>query len=217
MTLELLFERLTERLKGLLPGLMAQLQMVPDPRPGDKTYREVEDSCLKAGVLLLLYHRGGLPHLVLTRRTEQVLHHRAQISLPGGRIEPGESRSQAALRETKEELGISLENIRLLGELTPLYVPPSNYCIYPVVAAAADAPDFSPHPEEVAEIIEVPLGHLLDTRNTVRETWLIRGEPVVVPYYSYKEYKIWGATAMILAEFLDLVKIIWCRVPIPGT
>lgn len=197
---------LEKALKGPKPGLRAQIKMVTNPRPGNKTYREVEDSCIKAGVLVLLYPWKNQLHLVLTRRPSHMGLHQAQISFPGGRQEDRESFGQAALREAHEELGIPVESIRILGELTPLYIPPTNYCIYPVVAATEKRPDFQPSEEEVAEVIEVPLDHLLNPQCIRREVWTVRGLKAEVPFYLFHEHKIWGATAMVLAELLDLMK-----------
>ena len=203
--LEAGLQLLEQRLREEKPGLDAQLKMVPDHRRHDKTYREVQGTCLRAAVLVLIYPREGGAHLVLTRRTSSVLHHQAQISFPGGQMDELETPVDTALREGEEELAIKPAEVRVLGELTPLYIPPSNYCIYPVVAAAENRPDFRPSPHEVAEVIEVPLGHLLDSRNIKREKWPLRGLDVVVPYYYFLGHKIWGATAMVLAELLDLV------------
>lgn len=197
---------LEKALKGSKPGLAAQLSMVTDPRPGNKVYYEVEDTSIKAGVLVLLYPWRDRLHLVLTRRTDQVDHHQAQISFPGGRQEEGESFEQTALREAHEELEIPLGSIRILGKLTPLYIPPSNYCIYPVVAMTDVRPDFRPSELEVAEVIEVPLDHLLDPRSVRREIWNIDSVEAEVPFYSFTEHKIWGATAMVLAELIEMIK-----------
>lgn len=197
---------LVKELKGSKPGLKAQLKMTTNPRPGHKVYSEVEDTSIKAGVLVLLYPWMSRLHLVLTRRTEELGHHQAQISFPGGRQEKGESSEQTALRESCEELDMPLSSIRILGKLTPLYIPPSNYCIYPVVALTDQRPDFRPSKHEVAEVIEIPLDHLLDSQNVRREVWTLRGAEVDVPFYFYKGHKIWGATAMALAELIDLLK-----------
>jgi len=200
------FRFLENELKGPKPGLTAQLMMMTNPRPGHKVIHEVEDSCIKAGVLVLLYPWRNRLHLVLTRRTARVDLHQAQISFPGGRQEQGESFKQTALREAHEELKITSGSIRVLGELTPLYIPPSNYCIYPVVAATNKRPDFRPSKHEVAEVIEVPLDHLLDPKNVRKEVWTIMGAEVMVPFYLFKGHKIWGATAMVLAELVELLK-----------
>ena len=201
-----LIARLESRLREPKPGLAAQLRMVPDPRPGDQTYEEVGDRCLKAGVLILLYACEDRIFLALTRRTSKVAHHQAQISFPGGQMDKSESVVEAALREAREEIGIRPEFLRVLGELTPLYIPPSNYCIYPVVAFAEGRPDFRAFEEEVEEVIEIPLAHLLDPDNIRRETWPLRGADVSVPFFQYHAHKIWGATAMVLAELLELLR-----------
>ena len=200
-----ILSRIEKGLWAPLPGIPAQLAMVPEPRPGQKAYFEVEDTCRKAGVLVLLYVKDGRLRVLLTRRTELVLHHRGQISLPGGERHPGESLEATALRETAEELGPDLGAVRVLGRLTPLFIPPSNYCIYPTVAAVPGPLAFRLQPEEVAEVIEPPVDHLADPANVRRETWTVGGRPVEVPFYAYGEHKIWGATAMVLAELLALI------------
>src|SRR5512135_275213 len=188
--------------KGLwapLPGIPAQLAMAPEPRTGHKAYFEVEDTCRKAGVLLLLYVKDGRLSVLLTRRTERVNHHRGQISLPGGERHPGESLEATALRETVEELGLDLAAVRVLGRLTPLYIPNSNFCVYPTVAFVAGPLAFHMQPEEVAEVIEAPLDHLADPAHRKRETWSYGGRDHEVPFYEFAGHKIWGATAMVLA------------------
>lgn len=197
-------QRLEKKLREPLPGLWAQLKMVTDPRPGNKVYHEVEDTSIKAGVLVLLYPSGNNLYLVLTRRTSRVDIHQAQISFPGGRQEEGESPEQTALREAHEEIHVSPDSIQILGKLTPLYIPPSNYCIYPIVAITNERPDFKPSMHEVDEVIEVPLDHLLDAKNIHKEMWVIRGIETMVPFYKFREHKIWGATSMVLAEFLEV-------------
>lgn len=197
---------LEKRLGGDKPGLNAQLKMTPRPRPGHLRYDEVDVSCTRAGVLVLLYPWNDSLFLVLTRRTEQMRQHQAQISFPGGRQESGEDLVQTALRETKEELGIQPDSPRLLGALTPLYIPPSNTCIHPVVATLLQRPEFVRSPKEVEEVIEVPLAHLRDPINVHEEIWTLRGIPVRVPFFLFKGNKIWGATAMVLAELLELLR-----------
>jgi 8-oxo-dGTP pyrophosphatase MutT (NUDIX family) len=199
-------DNLERRLSGPKPGLVSQLKMVPNHRRHEKTCQEVGDSCNNAGVLVLLYPRHGHLHVVLTRRTSSVAHHQAQISFPGGHKDSHETVLETALREAEEEINVAPSSVRILGELTPLYVPPSNYCIYPVVAAAESRPDFRPSPHEVAEVLEIPLDHLLDAKNVQREVWPLRGLDVSVPFYLFQGHKIWGATAMIMAELLDLIK-----------
>jgi len=200
------FQNLEERLGKPLPGLNGQLNMVPDPRPGNKVYTEVQDSSKRAGVLVLLYLKGTRVFIVLTRRTDLVEHHQTQISFPGGRQEEGESFEQTALRETCEELGIPPSVIKTLGKLTPLYIPPTNFCIYPVVARMNEQPQFEPSPYEVAEVLEIPLEHLINPQTTRKERWNLHGTRIEVPFYFFEGHKIWGATAMVLAEFVEILK-----------
>ncbi len=200
-----LLGRIEKGLGATLPGVAAQLAMAPEPRQGHKAYFEVEATSRKAGVLILLYVRDGRLSLLLTRRTERVLHHRGQISLPGGEQHPGESVEATALRETAEELGPDLGAVRVLGRLTPLYIPPSNYCIYPTIAFLPGTLAFRLQPEEVDELIEVPVDRLSDPAAVRREVWRYGGRDVEVPFYEFEGHKIWGATAMVLAEFLALL------------
>ncbi|MHB8094581.1 MAG: NUDIX hydrolase [Candidatus Aminicenantales bacterium] len=195
-----------QRLRKPRPGLSAQLSMAPRPRPGRKVYTEVEERCLKAGVLVLLYPRESGLHLVLIRRTSVGVHHRDQIGFPGGRLEDGEDPAQAALREAWEEIGVPAESVRILGGLTPLYIEKSDFCIYPAVGTAAETPAFRPDPLEVAENIEVPLAHLEDPGQIRLETRVYENNPLDVPFFAFGPHKIWGATAMILAEFLAVLR-----------
>jgi len=193
-------------LQGPKPGWPVQLTMGPEPREGSRKVEETDETCSWAAVMLLLYPRQQHFEMVLTRRSNLVLHHQSQISFPGGRREEGETFLQTALRETKEELGIDLGDIHILGELTPLFIPPSNICIRPLVARLPERPNFHPSRDEVAEILEIPLLHLLDEKNRRREIWIRDDKRIQVPFFDFKGNKIWGATAMVLAEFLDLLE-----------
>ncbi len=197
---------LQDCLRGPKPGWHVQLTMGPEPRAGSREIEEVAETCSWAAVLLLLYPRRSHHEIVLTRRSHLVFHHQSQISFPGGRRENGETFLQTALRETKEELGIELGDISILGELTPLFIPPSNTCIRPFVARLPKRPAFHPSPDEVAEVLEIPLPHLRDGRHRRRETWIREGRRIQVPFFDFKGNKIWGATAMVLAEFLNLLE-----------
>lgn len=183
-------------------GPAAQSRMKPIPR-AERRPSEQDGEPRQGAVLILLYNREGRTHTVLTRRRDDLAAHAGQISLPGGRREERETLQQAALRETVEEVGVRPALIRLLGELTPLYIPPSDYEVHPFVGWYARKPRFVPQDAEVAEIIEVPLARLLDSGVRNVETWQ-RGEiSLEVPYFHVDTHKVWGATAMILSEFVE--------------
>jgi 8-oxo-dGTP pyrophosphatase MutT (NUDIX family) len=197
--------RLRGALQHPLPGLPIQMQMAPVPRPGTAPIEDLARDCRRAGVLVLLYPGAGGLSLVLTRRTDLLESHRGQISFPGGGLHPGESAREAALREAEEELGISPAGLDLLGELSPIYIPASGFCVHPLVAFAEQRPDFVANPHEVAEIIEAPLSCLLDPATRREESWPWQGGDRRVPFYAIGEHKVWGATAMMLCELLALI------------
>lgn len=190
-----------------LPGRAAQLTMAVRPRPGDRS--DLPKPCPREGaVLVLLYEQHGNLFLPLTQRTETVELHKGQISLPGGAREPADKTLiDTALRETNEELGIPREAIELLGALTPLYIPVSSFCVYPYVGYAKEAFALQLDPKEVQQVIEVPLGLLLDVSIRQIETHFRDNQKFEVPVYRIASHKVWGATAMILAEFLTLLRL----------
>jgi 8-oxo-dGTP pyrophosphatase MutT (NUDIX family) len=188
------------------PGRAAQMRMAPRPRPGDVFPLPPGLAPKEAGVLILLYPGKGDLHFFLTRRTDSVETHKGQISLPGGAQEPGESLAQTATREACEELGICDAAIELLGDaLTPVYIPVSGFRATPFVAFTPNRPAVRAAPGEVVEIIEPPLEWIVDEKNVVEEAWDIRGYPAIVPYFPFDGHKVWGATAMILSEFREIL------------
>jgi 8-oxo-dGTP pyrophosphatase MutT (NUDIX family) len=197
-------ERLRTRLAGPLPGPAAQRTMAPSVRPEPSLQEMARYACREAGVLALLFPQDDAPNLVLTVRRAHLRQHAGQISFPGGRREAGETLQEAALRETHEEIGLAPDQVDVLGSLTPLYIPPSNYCVYPFVGVAARPPDLRPHDYEVERILQIAVTHLLGPQVRVEEEWTLRGQPVQVPFFSVDGHKIWGATAMMLAELLAL-------------
>jgi 8-oxo-dGTP pyrophosphatase MutT (NUDIX family) len=201
-----LVQRLRERVGQPLPGLAAQMGMAPQPRPGTERILDPFLDCRRAAVLILFYPGAdGEARVVLTRRTDRLESHSGQISFPGGSMDPGEDARAAATREAQEELGIDPESLEVLGELSPLYIPPSGFCVFPVAAYSPGTPTFRPNEEEVAEVLEVEVDHLLAPATRCEETWELRGTPVLVPYYAVGRHKVWGATAMMLCELLTLL------------
>jgi 8-oxo-dGTP pyrophosphatase MutT (NUDIX family) len=200
-----LINRLHDALARPLPGLAAQMGMSPQPRPGTERILDPFLDCRRAAVLVLFYPCAGDLCLVLTRRTERLESHRGQISFPGGSMDPGEDALATAKREAMEELGVTPGAVEVLGQLSPLYIPPSGFCIYPVVAWTPVTPAFTPSEEEVAEVLEVPVRRLLLPATRCEETWDLRGARVRVPFYAVGTHKVWGATAMVLCELLSLL------------
>jgi 8-oxo-dGTP pyrophosphatase MutT (NUDIX family) len=160
----------------------------------------------QGGVLVILYLLNGRTHLVLTRRRDNLNSHAGQISFPGGRREEGESLKTTAVREAQEELSVNPSALNHLGRLACLYIPPSDYEVHPFVAWHDGRPEFRPQVDEVAEILEVPLAHLVDPATYREEMWEIRGFQVEVPYFLVDGHKVWGATAMMLSEFLERLR-----------
>lgn len=194
-----------------LLGRAAQQTMAVRPRPGDRP--DLPNPCPREGaVLVLLYEQNGDLVLPLTQRTETVELHKGQISLPGGAREPQDKTLiDTALRETNEELGIPREKIELLGALTPLYIPVSSFCVYPYVGYAKEVFSLQFDPKEVQRVIEVPLELLLDASTRQVEIHFRDNQRFEVPVYRIASHRVWGATAMILAEFLALVRLAQSR------
>ncbi len=190
--------------------------MSPRPRPGDVFPLPPEINAKEASVLILLFQRTGGSdlHFFLTRRTELVETHKGQISLPGGMQEPGELRWQTALREAGEELHIDTDGIEVFHKpLTPLYIPVSGFRVTPYVGFSPTRPAVDAAPDEVVEVIETPLEAIVDEEYLHEEEWTVRGFQVMVPFYSINGYQVWGATAMILAEFGEMLRRVMDAIP----
>jgi 8-oxo-dGTP pyrophosphatase MutT (NUDIX family) len=161
-----------------------------------------------AGVLLLLYDVDGETHLLFTKRTELVEHHKGEICFPGGRQEAGDDDLFAtAVRETFEEVGISPAHMERIGQLDDIVSRGSNFVISPFVGFLTTAAPYhySHADHEVDEILEIPLAHLLDETNGGVELRHLDGQDVEMPFYRFHGHVIWGATARILAQFLRLL------------
>lgn len=162
-------------------------------------------------VLILLYPGEESLTLVLTRRTEEVEHHRRQIALPGGAREGDESLADTALRETEEEVGVPRDAVEILGRLVPFHIPVSGFRVHPFVGYVSERPTYRPDPREVSRVIDVSLGHLLCEENRGEEEWEVMGEMSRVPFYRLPDTRpppLWGATAMILSGLLERIRFI---------
>ena len=192
------------RLAGPLPGVEGQAAMAPRPRVGWRP-GAVPAEARPSGVLLLLYPHAGSTHLLLTVRRDDLPTHAGQVSLPGGAVQGDESAEAAALREAREEVGVELERIRVVGGLTPLHVPVSGFVLNPYVGLSAGRPRLVPDGREVARLLEVSLELLADARTVRVEAETRDHERIEVPYFSVHGHRVWGATAMVLAEFLAVL------------
>ncbi len=161
----------------------------------------------RAAVLLLLYPRAGEDYVVFMRRTETVEHHKGQISLPGGSQDDTDPDLVfTALREAREELGVDPSTVEVAATLKDVYVPVSGFVITPVVARLVSRTAelvFRPNPDEVAEIIEVPLSALRGDSIHHTEPRIVEGVTNTIHFYTYGPYQIWGATGRIIYDFLN--------------
>ncbi len=167
-----------------------------------------EINSIPAAVLILLYLADNEIYFFLTKRTDELKHHKGQISFPGGTQEGNEKLIDTALRETQEEIGINKTSISIIGTITPLFVPVTGFMIYPFIGYSLNKLDPKPDPVEVATIFSVNISDLLNKENRTTEQRNIRGYDVQVPYFKLNDYQVWGATSMILSEFRDLIKSI---------
>ena len=183
--------------------------MAPQPRIGwdpDHPPSDLRD----AAALVLVYPFHAMPHVLLTVRGAGLRKHTGQVSLPGGSVDVDESIETAALREASEEVGLPPASVRLLGRLTPLQIPISGYMLHPVVGLLETRPLFHRDEWEVARILEVPLSvfrepGVVKRRTRIRE---FGGQTVEieVPYFDIDGEQVWGATAMVLSEFLAVIE-----------
>lgn len=201
-----LVTHLRRALLGTLPGPAAQQALSPRPRSG-WVPGAVPAEARTAAALLLVHEREGRPHVLLTQRRPDLAAHPGQLSLPGGGLEGQESVAEAALREAREEVGLDPSTVGILGELTALHIPASGFVLHPVVGAAAAVGPLVASAAEVTRILHVPVADLADGRLLGVERWNLRRGAADVPFFRLGELRLWGATAMILAEFLALIDV----------
>ena len=194
-------EDLRQRLQQPLPGEKAHSKMAAESRyrlgvkPNERTRR--------SAVLICFYPYQNAIFLPLILRPQYDGVHAGQMAFPGGRMERiDENLTRTALRETQEEVGIRVSDVEVLGLLTELFIPPSNFYVQPVVGVLPYRPDFYPDPREVEAVVEVELTTLLDETIVGDSQVEVRGTLVDAPYYQIQDYRVWGATAMMISELL---------------
>ncbi len=204
---ELFIKILEDKFKKPLPGLSSQLKMASMKRIVEGGQVKIPGNAKKAGVLVLFYPIMDQPHIVFIRRNEYPGVHSGQISFPGGAYEEADSDIvTTALRESEEEIGVDRSVVRVLGRLTDLYIPPSNFLVSPVVGYSILRPEFCPDPQEVDRILEISFNAISDSENlTEKQIEIFPGTRITAPGYFIEDQIIWGATAMILHELTDVI------------
>ncbi len=196
-----------EKLRDMsLPGPSAWRLMLPPfiEEAESLALRQKRGGERDAAVLILLHRGPRGPSFPLLERPEGMRHHPGQIALPGGGLEPNETALDAALRETREELGVTVTAASVHLSLSPIFVLPSKYLVHPFLACVETPPDYKLNGGEASSLFEVPLSNLLDSSS--RSTFLLhrKGRTWDVPCFRFGDKIVWGLTAMILAEFAQL-------------
>ena len=230
MTFDEVLVRLETGLRAELPGPSAHARLAPVPRrawPAGFNPARIRNA---AGLLLVFPKTGTAEtakhaekydplrsqrtprltsdsaHVILTVRADTLGRHGGQVSLPGGVVDPGETFEQAALREAHEEVALPLDDVRVLGTLTSLDIPVSGFRLHPIVAVSRTRPVLTPSDGEVARILEVGIDDLLNPTHFVTAERDRAGFGLTtVPSFRVADVEIWGATAMVLAEFLTVL------------
>ena len=198
-------ENIKKALKQNLPGGISHKKMLP-PNRVLKAAPEEKNILKKSSVLLLLFIENDELTACLIKRPSHMKHHAGQIALPGGKIEKDETAIVTALRETYEEIGIQPKQIKILGTLSEFYVEVSRFQIYPIVGWLDKKPEFVINTNEVEKTILFPIKNFKAPFNEV-ELETFTGK-LKVPCIKFDGEIIWGATAMILSEFADILKTI---------
>jgi 8-oxo-dGTP pyrophosphatase MutT (NUDIX family) len=197
--------KLRTRLNEPLPGSSAHEKMASEsrlmlkmPSPNEKT-RE-------SAVLILFYPSDNQVFIPLILRPQYDGVHGGQMAFPGGRAEKeDENLIRTALREAQEEIGVRVSDVTILGKLTKVYIPPSNFYVQPVVGYMSRKPDFFPDPREVDKVIEIALSDVQNPEIIGRKVLTVRGIEIETPFYDILDTTVWGATAMMIAELLMVI------------
>ena len=192
-----------------LPAFEAHIKMAPLERINALKNGILDNKkSRKAAVMMLFYPKNGRTHLVLIVRSSYEGTHSSQIAFPGGKFEPEDAVfANTALRETHEEIGILPRNIEIIRPFTELYVPPSNFMVHPFLGISREEISFIPDPNEVANIIELPLSVFLSDEIIISaEMATSYAGKITVPAFKIEEHIVWGATAMMMSELKEVLK-----------
>lgn len=201
------FIKSVERSLQNLPGLEAQIKMAPISRIQEFNNPSSNGNARKSAVLILFYPDNGNIKTVLMERASDNSVHSGQISFPGGKYEiQDKNLKNTALREAWEEVGLKSEMVTILGPLSKLFIPPSNFDVYPFVGYTLEKPKFNTN-REVESLIEVDIKTLIKPETFTEKPIIVRNSTKMqVPCYLVDQYIIWGATSMIISELLEVIK-----------
>lgn len=206
------FEKLRLELGLNLPGFAAQMKMAPLGRKPPLEYLKKGVTPKSSAVLVFLYpdhNSTSIKTLFIERPERESSVHAGQIAFPGGAFDLNDdSLMRTALREAEEEVGIPQVDVQILGRLTPLYIPVSNFMVHPFVGYSAKIPNLKPHPDEVRDILNVDISTLIDpaNRSFTERYLLVKDRKESVPCFNINNKVIWGATAMIVSELTEVLK-----------
>ncbi len=207
MQFEQFLSFLENRLTQELPGKEAQFKMASLRRIANLNVYSDYSGARKSGVLILFFPEQGKINTVVIKRPEYDGVHSGQISFPGGRWEEGDTDlTGTALREAQEEIGIDPSLVTILGHLSDLYIPPSNSLVFPAIGFIGSKPEMSAQPKEVEKIICFPLDELFLPETLTIKTVSVGNWSAEVPCFYVRDQIIWGATAMIISELLEIIR-----------
>jgi 8-oxo-dGTP pyrophosphatase MutT (NUDIX family) len=207
MTFDHLQALLQQAFTEELPGKEAHVKMAPQPLDLRRFTSMFAKPPKKSGVLLLFYPDEGAVYFPLIKRPQYPGVHSGQVGFPGGKMEPSDPDILfTALREAEEEIGIDAGKVEVLGRLSDLYIPTSNFLVTPVVGFIQEKPNFVPEQREVARIITTEVISLFHPE-VRKQTQLALGGGMYLdtPYFAVDEEVVWGATAMILSELIQIL------------
>lgn len=199
--------RLRTQLADPLPAESAWSAMAPIQRITRSLWPEKNEHSKRSAVLIVFYEWNGTIHLPMIQRNIYNGPHSGQIALPGGRVEKTDKDLvDTALREANEEIGIDRDQVEIIGQLTEIFIPPSQFWVQPILGMVHARPEFVPDPSEVQQVIEAPLPEFLDPRNIeLKKVSVGKNMKIDAPSYQIQGHTVWGATAMMMSELVEIL------------
>lgn len=201
-------EQLTQCFTNSLPGSSAHRELAPEGRSIKAPFPQGHHK--KGAIIIPLFPHNTQWYSILIKRPPSMLNHAGQLCFPGGKFDPQIDTDflDTALREAKEEVGIQIQKHQVIGQLSPLYIPVSDFYVHPFVAILDKAPEFQLQTSEVDHLFEINMADFLQEGKVFKKTILIDNKKVNIPYYDVEGERLWGASAMIFNELLHLWKMI---------